>query len=271
MIIGALLAALVVMITSLVGIVFVQKTAAKFLEDKLSFLVSFSAGVFLITSGALAFEVFELATSLWVGVLLISLGYFLAWLLQVMLPETHHHHEPNSCGHSHAKARNLIIADGIHNMADGVILVTAFSVSPALGLAVTTSVVIHEALQEVSEFFVLKKAGYTSRQALLINFAVSSTILIGVALGYFALASHGLEVFLLAISAGFFLHVVIHDLLPKKSHHESVSSFAKHIALVATGALIMGFIANALSEGHVHGDSHEKESSAESHEFGESH
>jgi zinc transporter ZupT len=254
MIIEVLVAALVVMITSLVGIVFVQKTASQFLEDKLSFLVSFSAGVFLITAGALALEVFELATSLWMGALLVSLGYFLAWLLQVIFPETHHHHEPSSCGHSHAKARNLIVADGIHNMADGVILVTAFSVSPALGLAVTTSVVIHEALQEVSEFFVLKKAGYSNKQALLINFAVSSTILIGVALGYYALASHELEVFLLAISAGFFLHVVIHDLLPKKSHHESVSSFTKHLALVVTGALLMGLISNSLSDSHAHGD-----------------
>lgn len=265
MIIEVLVAALVVMSTSLVGIVFVQKTAAKFLEDKLSFLVSFSAGVFLITAGALALEVFELATSLWMGVLLVSLGYGLAWLFQVMLPETHHHHEPSSCGHSHANVRNLIVADGIHNMADGVILVTAFSVSPALGLAVTVSVMIHEALQEVSEFFVLKKAGYSSKQALLINFAVSSTILIGAALGYFALASHELEVFLLAISAGFFLHVVIHDLLPKKSHHETVSSFTKHIALVAIGALIMGFIANALSEGHVHGDDHGDDEEEHSH------
>lgn len=252
MVFEVLIAAGVVMLTSLVGIIFVQKIATRFLEDKLSFLVSFSAGVFLITAGALALEVFDLASSLWLGALLVSVGYCLAWVLQMLMPEIHHHHEPSSCAHSHGRARNLLIGDGIHNVADGVVLVTAFSVSPTLGLAVTTSVLIHEALQEVSEFFVLKQAGYSTKKALLLNFAVSSTILIGVMLGYFALASHGLEIFLLAISSGFFLHVVIHDLLPKKSQHESVSEFAKHIILVVLGALLMGYIANSLSESHAH-------------------
>ncbi len=260
MLVEVLLAAFVVMLVSLTGILFVQKTAAAFLESKLSFLVSFSAGVFLVTAGGLGLEVFELVPSVWAGAGLIASGYILAWGLQALMPETHHHHDAH-CVSGQGAARKLIVGDAIHNVADGVVLVVAFATSPALGLAVTASVVIHEALQEVSEFFVLRQAGYSVKKALAINFVVSSTILIGVVLGYFALASHELEIILLAVSAGFFLHVVMHDLLPKRSHHESGAQFLKHLLLVLVGAVLMGSVANYLGESHGHGEEegHEEE------------
>lgn len=247
------LAAFSIMLVSLIGIIFVQKTAQQFLETKLSFLISFSAGVFLITAGAIGLEVFEIVPSIWMGVALILIGYLLAWSINTLFPETHHHHNED-CIDSKGSARKLIIGDSLHNIADGVVLATAFAASSGLGLAVATSIIIHEALQEVSEFFVLKKAGYSTKKALVINFAVSSTILIGVLLGYFALASHELEVVLLATSAGFFLHVVIHDLLPKRSHHKTSTKFFQHVILVIVGAVLMGLIANAISEEHEHGN-----------------
>ncbi len=252
--IEVIVAAFGVMLASLTGVIFIQKSAQGFLESKLSYLVSFSAGVFLITAGGLALEVFELTSSLVSGVGLIAVGYVLAWALHALLPETHHHHD-GSCANPHgAAARKLIIGDSIHNVADGVILVVAFSTSPALGIAATVSIVIHEAIQEVSEFFVLRQAGYSVKKALAINFAVSGTIFIGVLLGYFALVSTELEVALLAVSAGFFLHVVIHDLLPKRAGYDSEGNFLQHILLVVVGALVMGMVANALGEGHVHGE-----------------
>lgn len=249
-----LIAAGVVMAASLSGIIFVQRTAQDFLNKKLSFLVSFSAGVFLITAGALGLEVFELVSSVWLGAMLIAVGYIIAWGLHALMPETHHHHDPK-CSHSHGKAaKKLIVGDSIHNIADGIVLVVAFASSSALGIAATVSILIHEVLQEVSEFFVLRQAGYSINKTLIINFASSSTILLGVLLGYFALASHELEVILLAISSGFFIHVVMHDLLPKRSHHESGVIFLKHVLLVLLGALLMGFIANVIKDSHEHGD-----------------
>lgn len=249
-------AALVVMFTSLIGVVFIGKNTARFLEDKLSFLVSFSAGVFLVTSGALALEVFHLADSILEGVLLILTGYALAFLVHKLMPETHHHHA-EECHNGHGRAaRKLIVGDAIHNVADGVVLVVAFAVSPAIGLAALVSIVIHEALQEISEFFVLRRAGYGVKKALAINFAVSSTILVGVVLGHFALVSHELEVALLALAAGFFLQVVFHDLLPKHEQHENMEEFFKHALVVFIGAVLMGLVAQVAMEGHEHGEEH---------------
>jgi len=247
-------AALIVMVVSLVGVLFTLGSTKTWFEKNLSYLVSFAGGVFLVTAGALTLEVLELADAWWQGAGLIVLGYVCALILHTLLPETHHHHGAE-CHHTHRKAKKLIVGDAIHNVADGIVLVVAFSASPALGLGVLLSILIHEALQEVSEFFVLRQAGYTVKQALAINLAVSSTIIVGVGLGYLALASHDLEVLLLALSAGFFFNVVLHDLLPKRSTH-GASWFAQ-IAVVAAGVFVMAGAQLVVVEGHIHGAGHD--------------
>ena len=260
MLLEILLAALVIMVASLVGVLFTAKLAHQFLSARLSFLVSFSAGVFLVTSGALALEVFEIYEGmLWQGIGLILMGYGLAWFVEKMMPESHHHHDPDAHdGHTHNKAgaRKLLIGDAFHNVGDGIILVPAFLASPALGLAVTASVFIHEILQGISEFFVLKQAGYSTKRALFLNFITNSTILIGVVLSYWAVASHELEGLLLAVSAGFFIHVVVHDLLPRPHQYVTNKRFFQHVLLVAVGLILMATIASALGESHAHGDEH---------------
>lgn len=265
-------AGLLVMLASVTGVLFTHKVAAKFLEEKLSYLVSFSAGVFLVTAGALALEVYELADTALVAVLFIGTGYMLAWGLEYLIPETHQHHDPE-CDHGHEhgntkSAKKLIVGDAVHNIADGIMLVPAFIVSPALGVAVTASVLIHEALQEVSEFFVLRQAGYSTKRALLTNFAVSSTIFVGIGLSYLAVVSHDLEVLLLALSAGFFLHVVLHDLIPKPHHHADSAGFVKHLTILLVGLTVMSLVAFAIKGEHVHGegDMHTHEEEVHHHE-----
>ena len=245
------------MMVSLVGKICTYGIARRFMEERLAYLVSFSAGVFLITAGALVLEVFEIFKgNVVIAILLVLSGYGLAWMLQILMPETHHHHgtDDSDCGHGTGGARKLLIGDAIHNVTDGIILVPAFLVSPALGLAVTVSIVIHETLQEISEFFVLKQAGYSTKRALLLNFITSSTILVGVVVSYLAVASHELEGVLLAVAAGFFLHVVAHDLLPKRHQHVSSREFLRHAGLVLVGLVAMYGITTYLTEGHVHGE-----------------
>ncbi len=98
---------------------------------------------------------------------------------------------------------------------------------------------------------------------------VSSTILIGVGLGYFALASQNLEIILLAVSAGFFLNVVIHDLLPKRHQHETAVSFLNHLGLVLIGTILMGSVAAVLGESHSHGEEGHENETPEEHELHE--
>lgn len=256
-----LLAALCIIGASLIGVIIVYKLWREKLDLHLSYLVSFSAGVFLVTGSLLIYEANHAGLSLLYAGALALLGYFLAALLHHVWPETHHHHEDEHC-HGHRRpdtARKLLIGDGVHNVADGIMLVTTFLISPALGVAAAISIAVHEVLQTISEFFVLRHAGFSARKAFVWCGVVATTIFIGIFIGYFAATFSGLELLLLALSGGFFLHVVVHDLFPKHRHHVSSAHFMKHLLLVVVGVALMLSVQLFISDGHTHGHEYEFE------------
>lgn len=253
MILEAFGAALLVMMMSLIGVFFIGRRTAHYMEERLPFLVAFAAGVFLVTSGSIALEVFEIADSYMQAAIVIAVGYALALGLQYLLPETHHHHDAHCAGKGKT-AQRLIMGDAIHNVADGVVLVSAFAVAPLLGVAATVSIMIHEGLQELSEFFVLRQSGYSTRRALVVNFITASTVLIGVFLGYFALLSHDIEVILLGLSAGFFAQVVIHDLLPRGHSPANGISFLAQVGCVIVGIGLMMSVSALFHDSHSHSE-----------------
>ncbi len=217
------------MLASLIGVISVWKKLGQLIEKNLHFLVSFSAGVFLFISYNLILETMEKASTIQIGLLWIFIGIFGIWLIFKLLPTFHHHHDNETEVHIHSAidARKIIISDGIHNIADGLLLVTAFTVSSALGIVATFSIFIHEIIQEISEFFVLKEAGYTNKKALIINFSTSATILIGSLGGFFLLETFKVfEVPLLGLASGSFLMVIIQDLIP---HSIKTSTTKRHV------------------------------------------
>ena len=239
-----LLSSLIIMLTSLSGVLFTYKLARVFMERYISYLVSFSAGVFFIISIWVTNAAMKLFENDWYVLALLLLGYLVAWLVHCLIPENHFHNEKNLSKNTQGNPRKLLIGDAIHNVADGLVLVPAFATSPAIGIAVAISIVIHEMLQEISEFFVLRRAGYSVLRALGWNFLVSSTILLGVFLSYMAIGNDNLEGGLLAISAGFFLHVVVHDLFPWQ-HRHNANILLKHLSVVIVGGVLM-FCTNIL-------------------------
>lgn len=237
-----ILASLFIMTASLAGVFFVWQRAGKFISDNLSFLVSFSAGVFLVISFNLLIEAMEHGGVI-DGIIWLFVGVFSLFFLFKILPSFHHHHdekeEPHL--HSHVDAKNILVGDGIHNVADGVLLAAAFAVNFGLGIITTLSIFIHELVQGTSEFFVLKQAGYSTKKALLTIYAISSTILIGTLGGfYFLKVFESLEVAILGIASGAFLTVVFHDLVPHSIRH-SKHKVAYHIHFMwfLIGAVIM--------------------------------
>lgn len=249
-----LLAGLVVMVASLSGAIFLLSFTKKILEKNLPFLISFSAGVFLVTALVLLFEAMHIFSSVFMLIGAVIFGYLLAWVVHYLFPETHHHHDDHECQKTHQGAKKILVGDGIHNIADGIVIAAAFAVSPIVGIASTLSILFHEILQEISEFFVLKRAGFSTIQALTINFAVASTIMIGIAIGSLALVNANLEGLLLAVSGGFFLHIVGHDIFPRYSNHLSGRIFFIHLVLVCVGVLTMYGIRLAVDDDHAHGD-----------------
>ncbi len=252
MILEMILSGIAVMSVTFIGAIFLYEKAGNFVQRRLSYLVAISAGVFLVVAISLAREVYELSTSVAMSTLLIVLGYFFAILVQKFLPESHHHHDKD-CHDSHQTAVKVLIGAGIHNTTDGLVIATAYFTNPALGLATTLSIVIHEALQQFSKFFILRKAGLGVAKALLVNFAVSASIILGIAIGYLGVSTPGLEVWLLALGAGFFFHIFINDLYPKRAVYANKSEFYRHLLLVALGVFLMAIVtalAGEFSHGH---------------------
>lgn len=240
-------ASFLIMLTSVSGVFFLQKKYKNFLDKNLVYLISFSAGIFLVVSGHLILESFEALDSFLMTGLFVLLGFFLVWLLERIFPEIHHHHD--ECCEGHKKTgRKVILGDGIHNIADGIILATAFMVSLPVGLLLTASIFIHELLQEISEFFILKQAGYSTKKAILINFFISGTILIGVLIGLLLSGLGFLSGIILAISAGFFLNLVFDDLLPHHHKTKNTKDFLKHLGILALGLVFMFVIFSILPQ-----------------------
>jgi zinc and cadmium transporter len=147
----------------------------------------------------------------------------------------------------------MLSGDAVHNIADGIVLVPAFLIDVWVGVGTAVAIFLHEFVQEIAEFFVLKEAGYTTRQALIRNFAVSATILIGVLLAFFAVSIETLEAPLLAFAGGGFTYVILRDLLP--SIIRSVQSghrVAYFILAAVIGAGLLSSIQAITPHGHEH-------------------
>ncbi len=210
----ALASALLVMLAPLSGKLLTHRLLGTWISRHLPYLISFAGGVFLVVAWHLSEE------TLHEGSLAILPGGALAgaafiFVLTRFFSSEHHHHGHHH-GHSHSKTdgRRVLVSDAFHNIGDGIVLALAFTASTIAGIGVAIAIFLHEAMQEMSEFFVLKEAGYFDREALLRNFAVSSTILFGVFLG---LTSSSIEASISlpsAFAVGGIACVILANLLP---------------------------------------------------------
>lgn len=235
-----------VMFASLVGVFAVWRNVGRFIERNLSLLVSLSAGVFIVITYNLMVETLEHADGITTGLAWILGGAFSFWLLFKLVPLSHHHHDETreTVSHSRIDARRVMAGDALHNFGDGLLLAASFAVSPSFGALTALSIFMHELVQEMSEFFVLRQAGYSTKKALILNFTISSTILFGALGGFFLLeSSEVFEIPLLGLTAGAFLIVVLQDLIPHSIRaSKQTRLYARHLAWFLAGLVLMFFV-----------------------------
>lgn len=157
-----------------------------------------------------------------------AIAFFGYALLVRLMPEAHCHHgdgeHDGHATHGRRGARGVLIGDAVHNIADGFALAIAFTAGELAGIAAFIGIALHEAVQEVAEFAVLKRAGYSTARALLLNSLVACTLFIGMALatGIGSIVPESFAGYMFAIAAGVMLHVVAFDVVPhvrKKAAH----------------------------------------------------
>lgn len=254
-------------LASISGVLLVRsnKKIAHFIEENLSLLSALSAGIFLVTSISIGRESFEILGHQ--SILAFSLGIIFFFILQKFVHKHRHIGNKEKHTHQHNKhsALSLLIGDTIHNIADGLLLVASFGSSTVVGISTAFSIFIHETPQEISEFIVLKKSGYSTTEAAYRNFATAISIFIGIGIGYVFLETIFLQAWLLGISAAFFIGIIFTDLLPIPYTLRQKNK--KQIFLVfLIGIVIMFGITTSLGHQHEHGDEQQHEHTHPQHE-----
>lgn len=207
-------AAGVIALASLVGVISTQSFLKSFFLKNARYLVSFATGVFLILIYSLFTEIFEVKEILY-PILAIGAGFLFFTGLTTLLSKAHHHHgKIDHHNHDKIDARRMLLGDALHNMGDGLLLVPIFMANGTLGFAAVLGMLLHEMVQEIAEFFILKEAGLSTPMALFLNFLTSLTIFIGVAIGLFVSNIEGVALLLLAFTTGGFLNIILRDFIP---------------------------------------------------------
>lgn len=229
---------------SVSGIFFAQKNLKEFLEKNLHYLVSFSAGVFCFLSFEMFLESNEILENLKYTSALFLTGFLGTFTLIKIFPQLHQHHD-HCCDHSHKsnlQIRKILIGDALHTIGDGIVLISTFLVSIKLGILLTISIVIHEFLRELSEFFVLIESGFSRNKALAYNFLISFNIIVGVVIGYSFSTANIINGIMLSFASGIFLDIVVNDFIPhhfnkiKKNKSDSIFT---HLLLIILGIFFM--------------------------------
>jgi zinc and cadmium transporter len=210
----------------------------QFLSKILLSLVSLSAGTMLAAAllHLLPESIESLGNTLPFQLTLLSfIGFF---ILERFLHWRHCHDKDHLTKHTMGTMN--LIADGIHNFLDGVLIAASFANGGGLGVIATLAIAMHEIPQEIGDFGVLLHSGFTRRKALLYNVFVSLTAIVGGILGY--IASHTMTQFayyLIPIAAGGFIYISAADLIPELKHETSTKRTISMIATFLLGVIIM--------------------------------
>lgn len=205
-----MIAVIINSIISLIGILFIRMEEEK-IKNILMIFVALSAGtLFSVSLYHLLPESID-AIGIQNSIKILIIGFLLFFFLEKIL-RWHHCHE-YKCKHSVGKL--VLLADGLHNFIDGVIISVSFLTSFNLGILTTTAILMHELPQEIGDFFVLLYSGIMKRKALFYNFISQVVCVFGATLVFIFRDLIIVNPYVLSIAAGGFLYISSSDLIPE--------------------------------------------------------
>jgi zinc and cadmium transporter len=234
-----MMAGLIISLLALIGIITLA-VKEKLLNEILLLLVGFSAGTLI--GGAflhLLPEAVEISGEIDIFPFVI-IGIVLFFIVEKAL---HWHHCHKGMPHAHTFHYMNLIGDSVHNFIDGMIMAASFVISIPLGFATFIAVAAHEIPQEIGDFGVLVYGGFEKKKALLLNFIIALTVVIGGIIGYFISKSvENATVFLLPFAAGGFIYIAATDLIPEIRKEIDIRKSILIFEVFILGILIMWVI-----------------------------
>ena len=231
-----ILATIVVSLLSFIGIITLSLKEKK-LNKILLFLIGLSAGTLM--GGAflhLLPEATEENTGLDVFILVL-VGFITFFIIEKVLHWRHCH--KGECD-VHTFTYMNLIGDSIHNFIDGLIIAASFITSVPLGITTTIAISTHEIPQEIGDFGVLIYGGFSKKKALLLNFLIALTAVLGGLTGY--LISNLIEnmvLYILPFAAGGFIYIAATDLIPEIKKELNMKKYMATLLVFILGILIM--------------------------------
>ncbi|MBI4021043.1 MAG: ZIP family metal transporter [Candidatus Aenigmarchaeota archaeon] len=234
-----------VVIVSLISVVGVVTLSLRkdALAKVLMLLVALGAGTLI---GGALFDLIPEALELGGNVALqyIAGGIVLFFVIERVIHAHHHHHITEDSQEAEHLRRPFavlnLIGEAIHNFLDGTIIAASYLLGFELGVAATIAIIFHEIPQEIGDFGILVKGGFSVRKALQYNLLVALTAVVGALVVVFAAGLvEGLELFLISIAGGGFLYIALANLIPELHHERStVKQVLQTIFLIVGIALL---------------------------------
>lgn len=169
-------------------------------------------------------------------------GIVVFFLLEKVIHWQHCHHA-NHGKTCHRFTYMSLMGDIVHNFIDGVILAGAFMANPVIGFSTTIAVFLHEVPQEMGDYAVLIKGGFSKKKALAYNFLSSLTSFLGAIITIiFGTMIAGITPLLMAFAAGSFLYIAGTDLFPELHKEFSVKKAIMQLFFILLGIGVMSLL-----------------------------
>lgn len=245
----ALLSTIAVSVLSFIGL-FLFLIKAKILQRLLPLLICFSIGALLGNAFFhLVPESYFHIPSAHLASWLILAGFLLFFVMDQLL----HTHARNSNTGSGIKPYGYLslYADGIHNFADGILIGATWLFMPEMGLATTIAIIMHEIPQEISDIGILLRAGFTKKKAILSNFIIACTAILGTVITLWLGQRIGhFSTYVLPVAAGGFIYLAAGSLLPEILKESTRRNTWLHLIVIFLGLGLMYWL--SLHSGHHH-------------------
>ncbi len=236
-----LFSAFLVSLISFIGILFFFNKKTK--KINLKYWISLSAGALLgISFLDLLPEAIDNEFFAPKEILIFTLVSIIFFFIIEQAIHWHHCQCEDNCD-NHKKyhlAVNNLIGDFFHNAIDGFVIASSFMLDVKLGFSVVLGIILHEIPQEISDFGVLIYSGLKRKTALLYNFLIAlSSVIGGILFFLFFYKIDWIIPIMAAIAAGNFIYLSIADLLPELHKHKDQFNLIKTNIFLFLGILII--------------------------------
>ncbi|KAL9678209.1 hypothetical protein QQ045_016048 [Rhodiola kirilowii] len=131
-----------------------------------------------------------------------------------------------------------LFSDGVHNFTDGVALGSAFLLYGSVGgWSRTLFLLAHELPQEIGDFGILVRSGFSVSKALFFNFLSALVALLGTALALLLGQDPGQSSLIEAFTAGGFIYIAVAGVLAEmnSSSSSSIKTTVVHLTFLVLG------------------------------------